>query len=511
MRVGAVTTLVEDDVYAGLSEAATALYKRVGFLPTGPEQRVILASRKRKIGLSGGEGAGKSVTASKIWLGRWPDDMAANPTYGDGVGDPLLYWLVGEDYSQVEAEFHYIEMDLLELGYPVDASSRVDPGHIKLQLPKDRNPILVIETKSARDPSRLTRQRPHGILHCEPGLSTVATYERLNGRIAGVRGWLALIGTLEGSMGWYPQLLQAWALGHGDEQSFRLPSWTNTYYYPGGRQDPEILRLERESSDQYFLERISGEVVPPLGLVIDEFRADLHIRDVQWDLDYPVYMCEDPGYGAHSAHALVLYQNIDHQIRVFDLIYERGMITQEIIRVAQRRDWWKAAKKQLVIDPHYKDQHHATHSVSDIWRLSDAGITPEANERVPVGPGIERLKGYFKPDPISGEPGIVIAPHLQGLLSELGAALDPFDNKSYHPWKWKEDRTGQIVGMEPLDEYNHALKALIYSIVHNFGFAYAQEKRIGKVTRRRKTEPNPSNPLAGSTQGDNFASVRRRR
>lgn len=504
-----MTTLVEQDVYAGIPAAATALYKRLNFKPTGTEQRVILASRKRKVGLSGGEGAGKSVTGEKIWLGRWPDDMAANPGYGDGIGPPLFYWLVGEDYSQVEAEFHFIIDDLLELGYPIDKSSRVDPGYIELKLPNERNPRLRIETKSARDPSRLTRQRPHGILHCEPGLSTVATYERLNGRIAGVRGWLALVGTLEGSMGYYPQLLQAWASGHGDEQSFELPSWTNTYYYPGGRQDPEILRLEQESSDEYFMERIAGKVVPPKGLVINEFRADRHVRDIQWNPDHPVYMCEDPGYGAQSAHALPVYQYIDHQIRVFDEIYERGMITEEIIRVAQRREWWKG-KKQLVCDPHYKDQHHATHSVSEIWRNSDAGIWPEANDRVPLMPGIERLKGYFKPDPISGEPGIVISPNCLGLLSELGAGLDPFDNKSYHPWKWQEDRMGQAVGMEPLDLFNHSCKALIYSIVFNFGFAYTQERRVGKVTRRNKAAPGPTNPLSKDTPNSNLGTVRRR-
>ena len=249
------------------------------------------------------------------------------------------------------------------------------------------------------------------------------------------------------------------------------------------------------------MERIAGKRTPPKGLVISEFRADIHVRDVQYDPDYPVYMFEDPGYGAHSAHALGVYQNINHQIRVFDLIYERGLTTQEIIRIAQKREWWKG-EKQLVIDPHYKDQHHATHSVSDIWRIEagitpDNAVTPESNARVTAGPGIERLKTYFKHDPQTKEPGIVIAPHLQGLLSELGAALEPFDNKSYHPWKWKEDRTGEIVGMEPLDEYNHACKGLIYSLVHNFGYALAQERRVGKVTRRQEAKSNRNpNPLA---------------
>lgn len=467
-----------------IPEASATLYGRLGFEVTGPEQKAILVCRKRFIGISGGEGSGKSKIASEIWLGRWPDDMAGNPGVGDGLGPPLIYWLVGEDYSQVTEEFRYIKMDLIELGFPIEKTSteRVDPGHIELKLPDERQSRFRIETKSAGDPSKLTRQRPHGIIFCEPGQSDVVVYERLNGRVAGTRGWMALVGTLEGSVGWYPQLLQAWSAGSGDAQSFKLPAWTNTHYYPGGRQDPEILRLERESTDTYFMERIAGEVVPPKGLVITEFRADLHVRDVQYDPEYPVYLWEDPGYGAHSAHALVVVQNIDRQLRVVDEIYERGLTTQEIIRMAQMRPWWNS-EKHLVSDPHYKDQHHANHSVSDVWRI-EAGLEAQG-ERVRILPGIDRLRTYFIPDPITGVPGIVIAPHCKGVLSELGAALDPFDGRSFHPWKWKETKTGEIVGAEPLEEYNHSLKALIYGIVHNFGYAHSDERRVATVIRRR--------------------------
>jgi len=470
-------------------EAAAILYKRLGFEPTGPEQEAVLACRKRFFGLSGGEGAGKSVIASKVWLGRWPDDMASNPGVGDGKGPPLIYWLVGEDYSQVTEEYNFIYQDLVDLGLPIEKNStmRVDPGHIELRLPDERQARFRLETKSASDPTKLTRQRPHGVIHCEPGQSHVAVYERLNGRIAGVRGWLGLIGTLEsygsssGSIGWYPQLLQAWSGGYGECQSFALPSWTNTYYYPGGRQDPEILRLERDSTDTYFMERIAGQVVPPKGLVIPEFRADLHVQDVVYDPNYPVHLWEDPGYGSHSAHALVVVQHIDRQLRVVDEIYERSLTTQDIIRIAQSRPWWKG-EKRLVGDPHYVDQHHSTHSVSDIWRI-EAGLEVQG-ERVRQGPGRERLRTYFKPDPLTGRPGIVISPSIKGLLSELGAALDPFDNRSFHPWKWKEDRTGTIVGVEPLDEYNHSCKALIYGIVYNFGYAHSDERRVARVLRR---------------------------
>ena len=82
----ATELLSAEDLYEGISEAATALYRKLGFKPTGPEQRAILACRKRFFGVTGGEGSGKSRIASQVLIGRWPDDMAQNPTYGDGVG-----------------------------------------------------------------------------------------------------------------------------------------------------------------------------------------------------------------------------------------------------------------------------------------------------------------------------------------------------------------------------------------------------------------------------------------
>jgi hypothetical protein len=82
-----------------------------------------------------------------------------------------------------------------------------------------------------------------------------------------------LAGTLEGSLGWYPSLITEWQYGQNDRQSFGLPSWTNVHLYPGGRNDPEILAMERDSSDDFFLERIAGRPVPPRGLVFDSITA----------------------------------------------------------------------------------------------------------------------------------------------------------------------------------------------------------------------------------------------
>ena len=166
-----------------------------------------------------------------------------------------------------------------------------------------------------------------------------------------------------------------------------------------------------------------------------------------------------------------------------DELYERGLTTEDIIAVAQARDWWKAPKgKYLVSDPHYMNQHHSTHSVADIW-LKVGGLVAQG-EKVEVLPGIERLKTFFKPNPLTGFPGLIIDPRCKGLLSELGAAMDPFDGRQFHPWRWKQDRAGNLVGPEPMEEYNHACKALIYGIVYNFGYARHQDGDKIKLVRR---------------------------
>jgi len=422
------------------------------------------------------------VTAAHV-VGRIPSDAANNPSIGNGDGEPLIYWLVGDDYSQVTEEFHGIEEHLIsQWGETlVHASKRVDPGFIEVKIPGHRFPIIRLETKSGRDPSKISRVRPQGIVLCEAGQIDPMIFDRCYGRTIQGGGWILIVGTLEGSIGWFPQLAQAWSSGFGKTTRFKLPAWTNTHLYPGGRQDPKILELERVQSDEYFMERIAGEVVPPKGLVISEFRADIHVRDVKFDPAHPVHLWEDPGYGLGSAHALEVAQNIDGQIRIFDEIYDRGLLTNDVIAIAQKRPWWKA-KKYLVSDPHYKNQHHSVHSVHEVWE-KEAGLIA-GGEPVREGPGRERIKTFLKVDPLTGHPGLVIAPHCQGVLSEAGAAVDPFDNQSYHPWRWKVDRYGNVIGDTPEDKYNHAWKAISYGLIYNFGYTEAQQRRVVKVTYR---------------------------
>ena len=438
--------------------ASDYVFRKIGFEPHGDQWPIILC-KKRFEAVSGGGQAGKSMVASKVLLMRMLDDPS-----------PGLYWLVGADYERTRPEFDYLVQDFGRLGLLKKATKVVNPGAIEL-VDGTR-----IETKSAKDPRTIAMRSPNGILLCEGSQLDLITFNRcMNERLGPSRGWMVASGTLEGSLGWYPGIITGWMSGADDRQSFVLATGSNTTLFPGGREDPEILRIERDSSDDFFMERIAGRPVPPAGLVFHEFRADLHVKNLKWSVGEPVYMWEDPGYGSDSAHALEIAQIIDGQVQVFDEIFERGLVTDEIIDIAMKRPWWKEESKFLVSDPHYRSQHHSMTSVEEQW-LSRTGIVAQG-DKIRINEGTERLKGFLKPDPITREPKIVFDPRCAGILSEFGAVSSPFDGQT-RVYKWKTDKDGNIVGETPDDHNNHGIKAVIYGIISEFGYAIASNRGI---------------------------------
>ena len=434
------------------------LYNKVDFFPTN-EQKVILDSDKRFILVAGGEQAGKSMIASKFLLKKTFETEEAG-----------LYWLVAADYERTRAEFEYLVSDFAQLGILKKASKRVDPGRIELA------DGTVIETKSAKDPRTLAMKAPNGIIGCEASQLDLESFYRLRGRCAPRKAWLFLAGTFESSLGWYPQMFQSWKYGVNNEQSYSLPSWTNKHLYPEGKNDPEILRLKESSSDDFFMERIEGIPSPPRGIVFPEFRPDIHVSEnIEYVPDEPVHIWIDPGYA--GAYAVCAVQIINDQVRVFDEIYEQNLITEEIINIAQNRPWYKDLTYGVIDIAGY--QHQAMSAPAEVW-LDSTGLFLDS-EKININDGTERLKSTLKLTG-KGEPKLIISPKCKGLLSEFGAAANPFDGQT-KVYQWKVDRDGNVVGNQPQDKYNHGIKALIYGLINHFGYSFVTGRSTIQVRR----------------------------
>ena len=435
------------------------LYTKVDFTPT-PEQSLILDSRYRFNLVAGGEQAGKSLIASKYLLGRFAETESKG-----------LYWLVAADYERTRAEFEYLVQDFATLQVLKNASKRVDPGYIEL------TDGTRIETKSAKDPRTLAMRAPDGILGCEASQLDLETFFRLRGRCAPKRGWMFLSGTFEGSLGWYPQMFTAWASGaEPDARAYSLPSYTNTYLYPGGRDDPEIQKLREASSDDFYMERIEGKPSPPKGLVFSEFRPDMHIKEVEYEKGEPVHIWMDPGYS--GGYAVEVVQVKGEQLCVIDEIYEQGLVTDEIIDIAKSREWWQDVRFGVIDIA--GTQHQAMAAPTEVW-LAQTGLYL-SSQKVRINEGTERLKGWLKIDPRTHAPRIVFSPKCHGILSEFGMAPNPFDGQT-RAYRWKTDREGNIVGDVPEDKYNHGVKAVIYGLIDRFGYGYMEHSNHIRVKR----------------------------
>jgi len=435
------------------------LFSKVGFEPT-EKQIPIIECRKRFILVAGGEQAGKSMIASKYLVSRFLE-----------TDESGLYWLVAADYERTRAEFDYLVQDFATLGILAEVSKRVDPGRIVLA------DGTRIETKSAKDPRTLAMRAPDGIIGCEASQLDMESFHRLRGRCAPKRGWLFLAGTFEGSLGWYPQLFQTWQYGTDDEQSFSLPSYSNRHLYPEGKSDPEILKLKAMASDEFFMERIEGIPSPPQGLVFSEFRADIHISDrAEWSEGDPVHLWMDPGYA--GAYAVEVVQEINGQVCVIDEIYEQGLITKEIIEIAQSRPWWKDVQGGVIDIAGY--QHQAMSAPAEIW-MEETGLYL-SGQKIKINDGTERLKGFLKSDPQTNAPKLIVNPKCEGILSEFGVVPNPFDGQT-RAYRWKVDRDGNIVGEQPDDKNNHGIKAVIYGLVDRFGYGHLGINGFIKVKR----------------------------
>lgn len=60
-------------------------------------------------------------------------------------------------------------------------------------------------------------------------------------------------------------------------QSWKFPSWTNTYAFPKGQKDPQIELLRASMSDQAFQQEICAEFTAFEGKLIPEFNASVQV------------------------------------------------------------------------------------------------------------------------------------------------------------------------------------------------------------------------------------------
>lgn len=427
-----------------------ATFKLVGYEPTEAQWPIHRdASRFKQI--VGGVRAGKSVVDEKELLSHHVCDCIAEKKGG------ALYWLLGNDYEATRGEWEYAASDFAKLELIKDITKNIDPGEIVL---KDNSKIV---TKSAKYPEKIATLAPDGIVICEPGQVDYEVLLRSLNRLAEKRGWLVAGGTFEEEeyVGWFREYYE---LGQSFNQlgwkSFSLPTWSNLVIFPGGRNDPEILKQEAGMTKERFQERFGGVPCPKTGRVVTEFANAIHVRPCPFDKNLPVELTVDPGYA--GAYAVLVIQDHGDHLELIDEIYVQGVVTKDIILMAKKTPWWDAIVGGA-IDIAGK-QHQAMAAPVEVWLSEGVSLR---SKQVNIEDGIDLLRTHLKQHPITGKPGIIVDPKCRGFISECGGEKSPVDNGGL----WMRDKNT----LKPIERNNHACKALIYYLSNKYGFSGARK------------------------------------
>ena len=479
-----------------------------GYELPGPSHEQFMFDNAQALLASGGERGSKSHTSAMKCVLVTLDFIARHPEAASGG----IAWLVAESYELTRPEFEYIAEWLMTLIPGTKPTNMIDPGNIEVPVPGRKLPF-VIKTKSASDPKNLRAEAPVWTMLCEAALVRQDVFFRLLGRSAQIRaqfpgfGQLIMSGTFENSLGWYPTLWTKWqseaAQKEDHARSHSFPSHENRFIYPGGLDNPELLRAKAMLPEDIWKERHLAIPAPPSGRVFGSFDVTKHVTNVKYDSNLPIYLGVDPGYSGRSStyavevaqkHILETEFGDQDQWHIIDeiainKISTPGFTVRDITEMVKNKYWFANEEVIGVIDVGGTQHNNAQESNVEVWQ-KQLGMYL-SYQKVDILPGIDRMKTMLTVNPASHEPNMLISPKCRLLISEFGGAPNPFDGQT-HVYSYKTDTTGNLVSAKPHDDYCDGIKALTYLFVNKLGYATGRGLRqnIGVRRRRRRITAN---------------------
>jgi len=209
-----------------------------------------------------------------------------------------MIWIVGPTYDLGEKEFRVIWSDMIiKLGLgkerAIKKAFNKRAGDMYIEFPWQTR----IEVRSADRPETLVGDKLDYVIMAEAAKHTKETWDRyIRPALADNRGSATFSTTPEGQ-NWIHDL---WQLGRNplfeEYESWRFPSWENMHIYPGGRQDPEILLLERTMPTEWFEQEIAADFTSFMGKIYNEWDEQTHVHPQTFNPAWKNYIAFDWGF-----------------------------------------------------------------------------------------------------------------------------------------------------------------------------------------------------------------------
>lgn len=263
-----------------------AFFNSIGYIPHSPGQWSFHTSTARFRVACCGRRYGKSTMAGR--------DLEPELFHRDKA----MHWIVGPTYDLGEKEFRVVWDDLI-IGRQLGRHKKVKKAYNKrsgdmyIEMPWGTR----LEVRSAAHPETLVGEKLSSVIMSEAAKHKSETWERyIRPALADTRGSGTFPTTPEGRNWFYDM----WMLGQRQDniefESWRFPSWENVTIFPGGRDDPEILFLERTTTEEWFMQEIGADFSSFVGRIYGEFDETTHVRHHRYNPAWKNYIAFDWGF-----------------------------------------------------------------------------------------------------------------------------------------------------------------------------------------------------------------------
>lgn len=413
------------------------IFDKIGYKPHSAKQAEIHESCARFKVLTCGRRYGKTTFGG--------NELTVAAMDNEQIG---YYWIVGPNYVQGEKEFRILYNNIvmkLKLGQHIKKQYNVLQGNMRIEMPWG----TVIEVKSADRQDSLLGEGLLGVVMAEAARHHEATWiQYVRPTLTDYKGWAIFPSTPRG-YNWFHdvyKLGQSNQPENSDYESWRLPSWENPIIYPGGRNDPEILQVEREASEQYFLQEYGADFVAFAGKIYGEFNYDIHVTDIRYDPLNRNFWTFDFGW-ANDFVCLDIMVDVWDNVFVWREYHDNQKASHDHGLILIGRD----NPDGFHVDGKYGDPRGADSKAN--LELVIGGIYTEDFD---YESGIELVKRWLKVQP-DGKPKLYISENCPKLIAQMEQLRRP------DPKPDKNAQEGQV------KKNDHGPDALRYFFSQHFG------------------------------------------
>jgi hypothetical protein len=377
-----------------------------------------------------------------------------------------MCWIVAPTYDLGEREFAVIWNDLIvnkALGRQpgVKKAYNKPTGNMYIEFPwKTR-----IEVRSAAHPETLVGEALDHAIMSEAAKLRPETWGRyIQPSLSDKRGTADFPTTPEG----HNWLYELWRLGQNPEfadyASWNFPTWINTAMFPGGRNDPEILLMERTMAREEFLQEVAADFASFTGKVYDEFDEQTHVKRIKFNPLWKNYIAFDFGFSAPLAA-------IEFQVDPWDRIYIwrehylANRTLEEHINILKGRD----NPPGYHLDLCFGDAEDPEAIIVLNQKFAPCIGLPEA--KVNWGEGINMVKNKIRSYPVGEKDEYGTPSYEPWLYVDFDC---PNTIKEFNTYRYRESTTTDPVDNNKsgsaIRKNNHAMDAIRYGIVHIFKY-----------------------------------------